>query len=288
MPVLPGTLMFHIMTSGTCLIDVPGLDPVCLRPGDLALVPHGQGHTLLSEPGLASVDLFDLPREQLSERYEHLAHGGGGEPGTMLCGAVAFDHPVAEKLVQLLPRMVHVDAWTASEAQWLQSTIRFIADEAKTLRPGGETIITRLCDVVVIQAMRSWLASSEHAQHGWLGALQDEQIGRSIALIHRDPERVWNVPELASESGMSRSAFAARFGELVGEPPMRYATRWRMNIAQSWLKEGSTVSEVTYRLDYKSEAAFSRAFKRFTGNTPGATRRQARAAQLAPSLEAHG
>lgn len=281
-PALDGTLMFHIVIAGQSWLEIPGEAAQCLQPGDLALVPHGRGHRLVSAPGLPCVDLFSLEAEQVSERYERLVHRGDGPTTTMLCGAVAFDHPVAIKLVRMLPNLIHVDAWNASESQWLQSTLRFIIAEAQALRPGGETIITRLCDVLVIQAIRAWMADAPPNQQGWLGALQDKQIGRVLAIIHREPATEFTVQSLAAEAAMSRSAFAARFAALVGEPPMRYATRWRMEVAMSLLRDDrATVSDVADRLDYQSEAAFSRAFKRLTGMSPGAARR-VRDAVVAP------
>jgi AraC-like DNA-binding protein len=124
------------------------------------------------------------------------------------------------------------------------------------------------------QALRSWLESDPLARTGWLGALQDRQIGPAIALIHREPARPWTVAALADELAMSRAAFAARFTELVGEPAMAYVTRWRMQVAVSALRdEGATVAELADRLGYRSEAAFSRAFKRVIGVAPGALRR---------------
>jgi AraC-like DNA-binding protein len=110
-------------------------------------------------------------------------------------------------------------------------------------------------------------------RHGWLGALRDRQIGRALALIHRDPARSWTVGELAREAAMSRSAFAARFSELVDEPAIQYLTRWRMQLAHNALREqGATVSELAHRLGYRSEAAFARAFKRVIGIPPGAVK----------------
>ena len=133
---------------------------------------------------------------------------------------------------------------------------------------------------MVIQAIRSWIAQDPSAQTGWLGALQDKQVGRAIALIHRDPARAWTVASLATEVAMSRSAFAARFTELVGEPSMHYVARWRMNVALSSLKEDeATLGELAIRLGYQSEAAFSRAFKRFVGVSPGSVRRNGDAAK---------
>ena len=148
-----------------------------------------------------------------------------------------------------------------------------MAAEAKALRPGGETVITRLADIMVIQAIRSWIEEDPTAQIGWLGALQDKHIGNAILAIQKEPERPWSVATLAQEVAMSRSAFAARFKELVEESPMQYVTRWRMNVALTWLKEGDvSLSELAERLGYQSEAAFSRAFKRAMGISPGAAR----------------
>ena len=158
--------------------------------------------------------------------------------------------------------------------EWIQSMLRFMASEAGARRAGGETVITRLADILVIQTLRSWLEQDPAAQTGWLGALQDQQIGRAISLINRDPSRPWTVASLATEVGMSRSAFVARFNELVREPPMHYLSRWRMHVAVTSVEGGGRLlGELAPRLGYQSEAAFSRAFKRFIGVSPGAARR---------------
>ena len=233
--------------------------------------------------------LFDLTREQVSEHYEIIRHGGGGAPARTVCGVVRFDHPAAHQLIRLLPRVIRIEASNSPEMEWIQSTLRLMAAESRDLRPGGETVTTRLADILVIQAIRSWIAQDPAAQTGWLGALRDKQIGLAISLIHRDPGRAWTVALLADEVAMSRSAFAARFTELVGEPAMHYATRWRMHVALSWLKEGDMpLGDLASRVGYQSEAAFSRAFKRFIGVSPGAARRDRdatddRLAALGPS-----
>lgn len=173
-----------------------------------------------------------------------------------------------------------VDAWGSSEAEWLQSTLRFMAVEARELRPGGDTVITRLADILVVQTIRAWIARDPAARTGWVGALRDKQIGHAIALIHRDPARVWTIPALAAEVGTSRSAFAARFTQLVGEPAIHYAARWKMHAAAMWLEEEDpALGELASRLGYESEAAFSRAFKRFIGVSPGLARRHDRPAR---------
>lgn len=274
LPPLQNCLMFHVVTSGSSWLEVEGAEPHLLKPGDFALVPHGDGHRLLSAPGIPSAKLFDLPRKQISERYEILRYGNGGDSTNMICGAVRFDHPAAHNLIKLLPKLIYIDAWRSPQMEWTQSTLGLMAAEARKLRPGGETIITRLADILVIQAIRSWMSEDPVAQTGWLGALQDKEIGRAILLIQRDPAHAWTVASLAAAVAMSRSAFAARFKELVGESPMQYVARWKMNLALRWLKEeDTTVSKLADRLGYQSEAAFSRAFKRFIGVSPGAVRR---------------
>ena len=157
-------------------------------------------------------------------------------------------------------------------------------------RPGGETVITRLADILVIQAIRSWMAKDPAARTGWLGALQDKQIGHAIALVHREPARAWTVESLANEVAMSRSAFAARFTELVGRPAMHYVARWRMHVALTWLKEEDARSARWRAVSATNpKAAFSRAFKRFLGFPPGAVRRAAETAseQALPASPAH-
>jgi len=274
LPPMKGFLMLHVVTSGRCWLEVDGAPTRLLQPGDLALVPHGAGHQMASEPGMPGAKLFEIHREQVSERYEILRLGGGGAPSTAVCGVFQFDHPAAHHLVTLLPRMIVVEAWNSPHMDWIQSTLRMMAAEARELRPGGETVITRLADILVIHAIRSWIAQDPAAQTGWLGALQDKQIGRVISLVHREPARPWTLESLAAEAAMSRSAFAARFTGLVGESAMHYVTRWRMQTALTWLREeGAPVGDLSRRLGYESEAAFSRAFKRYIGVSPGAARR---------------
>jgi AraC-like DNA-binding protein len=274
LPVMPQCLMFHVVTTGRCWLELDGLDSQPLQPGDFALVPHGAGHRLVDEPGARCEGLFDLPRAELGERYEVLRHGGDGKACQLICGAVRFDQPAAQQLVALLPRSIVIEAAQLPQREWMQDTLRFMADEAGHLRPGGETIVTRLADILVIQAIRAWIERDPAAQSGWLGALRDKQIGRALVLIHGEPARDWTLESLANAVAMSRSAFAARFAALVGTPAMQYVTQLRMQMAMAGLQERrESVGVVAERLGYQSEAAFSRAFKRHTGVSPGAARR---------------
>ena len=115
-----------------------------------------------------------------------------------------FDDPAARRLLEFLPRLICVDAWDSAQIEWLHSTLRFMGNEARELKPGGETIITRLADVLVIQALRTWIAQDDDAGKGWLRAIRDPRIGRAIALVHRDPAQAWTVESLAKAAGMSR------------------------------------------------------------------------------------
>jgi AraC-like DNA-binding protein len=281
LPAIADSLMFHVVMNGTCWLEITGNEPLRLQPGDLALVPHGTGHLLRSDPGAATPGLFDLPRDAVSERYEIIRIEGGGEPAQLLCGTVYFDHPAARQLSALLPSAILVQGWRSAESEWIASTLRLMVSEARSPRPGGEEVITRLADILVIQAIRVWLEKEAASGTGWLSALQDPQVGRALAMIHRDPAREWRVETMAAEVAMSRSAFAERFSRLVGEAPMQYVTRWRMYLAMDALREErATVAEIALRLGYGSEAAFSRAFKRFAGVAPGAVRRGVHGAQV--------
>jgi AraC-like DNA-binding protein len=274
LPPLPDYLWFHVVTSGRVSLDLGDGERTTLHSGDLALVTQGGGHRLCSDPAAPAPGILDLPREEVSDRYEVLRHGGGGALSRMMCGAVRFDHPAARNLVALLPEIIYLDAVDTPDVVSMQGTLALIAAETKHLRPGGEAVITRLADVLIIQAIRWWIETDPSAQTGWLGALRDKHIGRALSLIHGDPARAWTVAALADELAMSRSAFAARFTELVGEPVMHYVTRWRMRVAVNALQdEQATVAELANRLGYRSEAAFARAFKRVIGVAPGAIKR---------------
>jgi hypothetical protein len=157
MMAMPGYIWFHVVTTGRVWLEAGDDEGRLLQPGDLGLVPHGEGHVLRSEPGVPAPDVLELDREEISERYEVLRHGGGGAPTTLICGAVRFDHPAARNLVEILPPIMHLEAASAPQLDWMQSTLRLMAVEAHELRPGSEAVITRLGDILVIQAIRSWL-----------------------------------------------------------------------------------------------------------------------------------
>lgn len=271
LPPMPDCLWFHVVTRGRCLLTVDGRR-IEMGPGDLALVPRGGGHTLAGSPDAATPSIFTLDHGTTVENYGVLRAGGGGDLTTMVCAAVRFDHPAARTLVDLLPTVVQVPAAPASP---LGAVLHLIALEVEQFRPGGEAVVTRLADVLVVQALRNWLETDPGARAGWLGALADPLVGPALAAIHREPAREWTVASLAAAVALSRSAFAARFTALVGEPAMQYVTRWRMHLALDRLRtQDVTVAELARDLGYRSEAAFSRAFTRVVGEPPSAARRR--------------
>ncbi|WP_433787526.1 AraC family transcriptional regulator [Actinomycetospora sp. CA-101289] len=274
LPATPGCLWFHVVTSGSARFEV-GDEVVTLAPADVVLVPRGEGHVLRDAEDSRAPDVRSIPHTWHGDRFASIRHGGGGALTTTVCGAVRLEHPMAERLVAMMPDIVHVPVSPLTAR--LQDTLRLIALEVEETQPGGEAVITRLADVLVVQMLRAWLAHDPAARTGWLGALADPDIGRALALVHADPARDWSVAGLAHELALSRSTFAARFTALVGEPVMTYVTRWRMLVAHDRLRAGdTTVAAVAASLGYRSEAAFSRAFRRVVGTPPGAVRARPR------------
>ncbi|WP_415976854.1 AraC family transcriptional regulator [Rhodococcus sp. 077-4] len=279
LPAMEDALWFHTVIDGGCILSVPGEPTRELVPGDFALVPHGRGHVLSADDNASAgaPSVHDLPHEYISDRYAVMSHhdSGSGRAATLVCGAVRVDHPAAQRLVALLPGLVVVDADRGPVQTRMQKVLAMVADEARVLEPGGEAVITRLSDILVIHALRSWIANTPRAQSGWLGALQDNRIGAALALIHRHPHERWTVAALASSVNMSRSAFSARFAELVGDSAMSYLATWRMQAAYETLRsEDVVLAELARRSGYLSEAAFGKAFKRATGVSPGSVRRR--------------
>lgn len=274
MPHMVGSMVFVVVTAGEGWVRMAGSDPVRLGRGGMVLIPHGSPVDLSSGPGQELVPLFDLPVTQVSERYELLQIEGPGELTRAMTGVVSFDDVAARRLIESLPPILLVDRWDDAAGIWLSSTLDLIAHEAATLKPGGEVVITRLADILIIQALRIWLETAPEARRGWLAALRDRQLGRALSAMHRQPEAAWTLDGLARLAGMSRSSFAARFTETVGQPAMRYLGEWRLNKARIALLEGrDPIAEVARKTGYQSEPAFGRAFKQHFGMPPGALRR---------------
>lgn len=274
MPPMPGCMAFHLVTEGSAILREADGATHALGAGDVVLVTRGEGHSLGSAAGVPVPDLFSLPRRPLSPWYEWLRHGGGGAPTSLLCGAVRFDDAVSLRLVGVLPPVLQVRAAELPQEDWLAFVLRRVAEEAARPGPGAEAMMTRLADIVVVQVLRAWLASQPPRQQGWVAAVQDRYVGRALQQLHRDPSFAWTLQALAAESGLSRSALAERFQRLVGCGPMTYLAELRLRKGHELLRKGNLpIARVAELCGYGSEAAFSRAFKRLTGLSPGQARR---------------
>ena len=261
-------IVFHFVAAGECWLDA-GEEPQRLRAGSLVVFPRGAQHRLLAEPDVGQESVLALPIAGQTEPATYISHGGGGEEALVLCGGAGFDPP-DQPLVRHLPELLVL----ATDDAWVSATLRLVGLEAAARRPGGETVIGRLFDILIIHTVREWLATSADAQRGWFGALRDPHVGQALVRIHGQPDAPHTVATLAAAAHMSRAAFAERFTALVGEPPMAYVTRRRMELATELLRDrGLAPSEVAARVGYGSVAAFSRAYKRTVGIPPGAARR---------------
>jgi len=269
MPSMVGKMMFHIVMQGECWLRIPGQDAIHVRPGELALLPLGEGHCIASDISVGCEPFFDIPVTKYSERFEFMRYGGGGEQTILACGVMSFDHVIGQKLIAQLPPIIHMRSENAQLPNSLKSLIHVMAEEASALEVGGETVVTHLADIIVIKAMRYWIEHSPEASKGWLGALKDPKIGKALAAIHAHPESDWTVKRLAAQAGMSRSGFSAKFSEVIGTSAKQYLTEWRMNLARMKIMQ-SPVSLIglAEELGYTSEAAFSRAYKRVFGVPP--------------------
>jgi AraC-like DNA-binding protein len=270
-PPLPGTVVFHLVTAGELVLEVDG-ESLTMTAGDMSLVPTGAGHSILDAPGSAATPLFDLPRVELGERYERLRIPGPGARCEVVCGAVSFSGLGVGRLLRSLPPVL--PAGDSGDTAWMRAAFDVIGAESRHPRPGSDVVTARLADVLVVQVVRSWLESGT-PDHGWVAGLRDPMIGRALAAFHAEPGAPWTLTSLAAEAGMSRSVFADRFRETLGEPPMGYVTAWRMDLAARLVRErGLSLARVAERVGYQSEAAFNRAFRRAHQMTPGAFARR--------------
>ncbi len=269
MPPMEGKMMFHIVTQGGCYLHLKDHSEVYCQPGELILLPKGQGHLISSGADSACAPFFDIPVSKFSERFEFMRYGGGGDQTLLTCGVLSFDHVVGQKLISQLPELIHMKSEEGQLPESIKALIQLMAEEAKSLRAGGETIVAHLADIIVIKAIRYWLSHAPEASKGWLGALKDPKIGKALALMHAHPESMWTVERLAEQAGMSRSGFSAKFTEVIGVSVKQYLTEWRMNLARMKILQSPTpLIELAEELGYTSEAAFSRAYKRVFGVPP--------------------
>ena len=281
MPDADHVIPYHLITEGKCYARLVDGDPVELDAGDLILFPAGDRHVLATVSDAAlRLKPTDITGEslQLLKRGDIAAFrkGGGGKTTRIVCGFLACDKRLAEPILLSLPRLLKVSMRDGGTAAWVQSSIRHSVAESASSRPGSAMVLARLSEVLFAEAIRHYMDELPPGQSGWLAALRDRNIGRTLALLHEAPAYAWTVDELARKVGLSRSALGQRFSALIGVPPMQYLTRWRISLAAAQLRESNaSIIRVATEVGYESEAAFNRAFKREFGLPPAAWRKQA-------------
>ena len=267
--------LFLAVDRGGCWLEAAHYGPVSLAGGDFVFLHVREASVLSSHPGATVEPLSRLLSCEEHRRAEPFRYGGGGRVTSLMIGGFSFDNPESDLLVGSLPPMIHVRADSGPSEQWLQSTLQLMACETARAEPGSQAVISRLADVLFVQALRTQMRSAcpEHGM-GWLRALTDIQIGAALRRMHAHPEWAWTVPNLAQEVAMSRSAFAARFKALVGDGPLEYLTRWRMLRAAYLLRESNgSVREIATAVGYATESAFGKAFRRRMSVSPSEYRR---------------
>lgn len=270
-----GMASYHLVVEGRAWLTLPEAGQATwLEAGDFAVLPHGHTFTMADAPHTPTPDLDVVLSRHPVGADKVLRLPGMGARGAFICGGLTFGGAPFHPVLDALPPLLLVRGAATDEVPWLRSTLDFIACEAQSGRPGAETVMAHLSSVLFIHAVRAYLDLRPGPGSGWLHALHDPQIGRVLTVLQQAPEKAWSVDALASEAAMSRSAFAERFRTLVGEPPMRHVTRWRMHRAAHLLRTTPlTLADVAARVGYDSEAAFSRSFKRWTRQSPGSVRR---------------
>ncbi|MGW0771600.1 AraC family transcriptional regulator [Streptomyces sp. NPDC002676] len=268
---------FHVVLRGSAwLIPAEG-EPLALAPGDVVFLPRGQGHALVSAPGVPAQEVRLLPDGTWSGGPDRGEPRPGCPDTVTLCGIYRFDRDRSRRLLGELPEVVHLPARVGTHRS-LRAAVELLGMELEEEAPGTDAIITSLLDTLLLYILRAWWESERAAgrARGWAGALADPAVAAALRAIHGDPAHAWTVAELGTAAGLSRAAFARRFTALVGEPPLAYLTWWRMTTAGRLLRHDDlSLREISQRIGYASEFAFAKAFKREYGVAPGQYRRRA-------------
>lgn len=268
-------LPFHIMVEGNCWIQANDGSRTLLSQGDIAIFPHGDAHILgdhlEQEPVLVSRLLPEPPwTEPLLMQY-----GGGGAVSKLVCGFLQCEEALMHPFLKTLPKLIHVGAFAEPTTPLLEVGVRSIIQETDCFRSGSMCLLTRLVELMFIEILRNYMQNLPTQEVGWLAALKDPIVRQALDWIHADPAYPWTVAELATKIGMSRSALAARFTQLVGDSPMKYLTHWRLQLASRQLQDtDDSIAKIAIQVGYESEAAFNRTFKRHVGVPPGVWRDQ--------------
>jgi AraC-like DNA-binding protein len=264
---------YHLLAHGACWAGVAGAETVAMQAGDIVLFPQGHAHVLSSDAGLRSTPNLSLYRRPDDRQLPFNVSMGSSphQSAQLICGYLGCDARPYNPLLQALPAMIHIAHRPGDRVETL---LRFAHEESRTPRPGGESVLARLSELMFVEVIRAYSASLADRQMNWLTALRDAAVGRALAALHYKPAHSWTVAALARHVGVSRSVLAERFTQFVGRPPMQYLADWRMQLASDSLRKGEgSIAQIADRVGYGSEAAFSRAFKKLMGESPDEWRR---------------
>jgi AraC-like DNA-binding protein len=282
--VMPGAqhaIEYHVVTRGSCWISLVGdaeSEPVRLEQGDIAVIPHGDPHAVSSEAGMRAkpdLEMHRRPKDDNALPFMLRTGGEGPSDTHLICGFFSCDVRPFNPLLDSLPRLMRVGPHVSHGSNGLlDQFIRFATAEMGNKRAGSQSILNRLSELMFVEVVRLHMGQLANNNTGWLAGLRDSTVGRALTLLHGRPTHAWTLEELASESGASRSVLADRFTHLVGYPPIQYLAQWRMQMAARRLTDpGVSIASVAYEVGYESEAAFSRAFKKLVGRSPGQWRK---------------
>jgi AraC-like DNA-binding protein len=279
-PGAPDLVLFHLVADGHAVVEAGG-EHIELNPGDVVVLPNGGDHQMgsreVARPGLPRPQFdYSLVTAKIAARdLTPLRVGGGGECARVVCGYLACDPHLSRPLFAALPPAFKVHIRSGRGGPWLESSILHLVEEAGSGRAGCDALLAKLSETMVIETLRRFADALPATQMGWLAAARDPMVGKSLSLIHGRVAYPWTIATLAAEAGLSRSALAERFTRYLGEPPMAYLTRWRLQLAARALASTTRgIADIASGVGYESEAAFNRAFKRAFGLPPGQYRAQ--------------
>ncbi|MFO1153132.1 MAG: AraC family transcriptional regulator [Rhodospirillales bacterium] len=269
-------ILYHYIAEGELLFRVEGseAEPMRLRAGEVILLPRNDRHVLGSDVTLAPVDGHTLIHPFDRGGLFTIHHGGNGALTRLICGFLGCDSADGNPIFATLPPALHLHVEQAGAAEWIRSTFQFAADEISAGRPGSESVLAKLSELLFVEAVRRYAENLPEDETGWLAGLRDPYVSRTLALFHREVTHPWTMDEVARAVGLSRSALADRFTRLIGTAPMHYLASWRMQMARQRLRSTpASLAQVAEAVGYESEAAFSRAFKKAFGVAPATWRR---------------
>ncbi|WP_394143203.1 AraC family transcriptional regulator [Vibrio atypicus] len=273
MPAIPSSTMFHLVLDGEAFVSVSG-QQVQLMPGDFVLIPHGTGHEIVDTQHSTATDLFEHNLEQITDHYEKLTSNGQGALTTTICGTVLFESEVTASIIKSMPEYIVIST-QSSNYPLLVNMIEAIQQETLDEQFATEFIVPKLADILILQCIRAWIARMQTSTTNWLLAYSDKRLASALDKIHTSPSDDIDIDTLARLSAMSRTRFIEYFKQVLGQTPKQYVIEWRLNLARERLQSGNEpIINVALDVGYKSEAAFSRAYKSRFGEPPSKTKRR--------------